>query len=84
MSYSDHTDFRRSDTKVIVPMRNLKDMFVSFYHHLNATMKVKTELKPWADYFNFLLHCPTGETSVSTARWSINMSDSVLSSLTGV
>jgi len=50
--------FRRSDTKVIIPIRNMKDVFVSFYHHMLGENRAmgSSEKRPWEDYFNYLLH----------------------------
>ena len=50
--------FRRPDTKVVVGMRNLKDTFVSWYHHLN--MMNKGEKISWADHFTFFMYSKSG------------------------
>lgn len=44
---------RAEDTKIVMTMRNLKDTFVSYYHHLNGMTSKK---KTWAEYFHYFLH----------------------------
>ena len=51
---------RNSNTKVIVPIRNLKDTFVSFYLFMNSMARAHRK-SSWADYFTYLLHAATGE-----------------------
>ena len=57
--------YRRSDTKVVIPVRNMKDVFVSFYHHMLGEDRAFGEgkSKPWSDFFSYLLHSKSGECS---------------------
>ena len=54
-----HLLCRRPDTKVIIGMRNIKDAFVSLYHHYNM-MDDREVKRPWEEYFNYLLHSKSG------------------------
>ena len=46
----------------------MKDVFVSFYHHMLGENRAmgESENRPWEDYFNYLLHSESGKMIIAT------------------